>query len=125
MVRTVRAGLVICLLAGTFTGGHLGDIEYTNIEYRETKGIGIRIDYNTCNAITYDTDDYLDSCHHQNFPNETISEVFGESVPECCGFHGYFGYGACDGQRCQEIDGVHKDNYVKLIGIIGLINTET
>ena len=84
---------MIGLIAVTFSEGRLIDIEYGDI-----RGRNIKIDYDTCNAVTYDTEDYLDSCHHENFPNETISEQFGTPIPECCGFHGYFSYGSCEGR---------------------------
>jgi len=68
-----------------------------NIEYVDIRGRNINIDFDTCDAVTYDTADYIDSCHHDNFPNQTISERLQKTIPECCGFHGYFAYGACDG----------------------------
>eukprot|EP00092_Neocalanus_flemingeri_P013361 GFUD01014405.1.p1 GENE.GFUD01014405.1~~GFUD01014405.1.p1 ORF type:complete len:735 (+),score=104.42 GFUD01014405.1:71-2275(+) len=85
--------LVIVVSLVGFSQSQLIDIEYADI-----KGRNIKIDYDTCDAVTYDTDYYLDTCHHDNFPIETISDMFDKPIPECCGFHGYFTYGACEGR---------------------------
>jgi len=68
-----------------------------DIEYLDTNGLDITIDIDSCNHVTY-YNDYDDYCDHENFPNRTISEVYNATIPECCGFYGYFGYGACDGR---------------------------
>ena len=47
-------------------------------------------DYNYpdyCDYYNTVEDDH--GCHHKEFPQETLENIFGQNVQTCCDFHGY------------------------------------
>ena len=47
-------------------------------------------DYNypdECDYYNTVEDDH--GCHHKEFPQETLENIFGQNVQTCCDFHGY------------------------------------
>ena len=69
------------------------------IDRRKFYANNLTIDYETCQQVFYDYEDYKDEgCHRTQLPNVTIQEKFGEGIAACCGIHGYMASGSCTGK---------------------------
>ena len=68
------------------------------IDRRTFYANNLTIDYETCEQMFYDDEDYKEEgCHRTQLPDVTIEEKFGEGVQACCGIHGYMASGSCSG----------------------------
>ena len=51
---------------------------------------------NTPCSMDYFDDDSSKSCHHDNFPTQTLQDLLGPKVKLCCDAHGYIFEENCD-----------------------------
>ena len=47
-------------------------------------------------SMDYFDDDSSKSCHHDNFPTQTLQDLLGPKVKLCCDAHGYIFEENCD-----------------------------
>ena len=94
------------------------------IDRRTFYSQNLTIDYESCEQMFYDDEDYKEEgCHRTQLPDVTIEDKFGAGVSPCCGLHGYMASGSCSGHT-KEVSMEDESHVSLLLLFLSCISTK-